>query len=111
MTGGAVALVALIILGRRHTRFVKVNGKWTRAPLVVQSVPLTALGGFIVFMSMIAFNCGGQLGIHSLYDGIGMGLAAANSIIAASGGALTAVLLKRVFRKKWSLLTCIKGGE
>ncbi|XP_037783637.1 putative ammonium transporter 1 [Penaeus monodon] len=55
VTGGVAALVGAALLGPRHASF----GKGRRV-IRGHSLPLTALGGFIILFGFLAFTCGSQ---------------------------------------------------
>ncbi|XP_071509116.1 putative ammonium transporter 1 [Diadema antillarum] len=107
--GGTAALVGAAILGPRIGRYDE-NGK--SHPLQGHTVPMTALGGFILFFGFFAFNGGSQASISAKGDGEIVALAIVNTIISAAFSALIAMVIKRVVYKGsyWSLLTTINGG-
>ncbi|KAJ8023646.1 Ammonium transporter 1 member 2 [Holothuria leucospilota] len=108
MVGGLAALVGAAILGPRKGRFDKNNEE----DFSGHTVPLVALGGFILFFGFFAFNGGSQAAISNEGDGVVVAIAIVNTIISGSAAALVALALgKFLFRtKKWSLLTSINGG-
>ncbi|XP_032222678.1 putative ammonium transporter 1 isoform X2 [Nematostella vectensis] len=109
VVGGTCALVGAAILGPRIGRFV--NGKPVTIP--GHTVPMTALGGFILFMGFLAFNGGSQAQMSQAGDAEAVALSVVNTIIAGAGGAVTALFIKRIVPgagKNWSLLTTINGG-
>jgi|ERR1711939_155353 len=113
--GGAAAFMGALILGPREGRFDKETGKVYHIP--GHSVPIAALGGFILFLGFLAFNGGSELAI---VGAAGHGAAVAksfmNTIIGGAGGALFPMVLAYAiptFKGEtayWSLLTCINGG-
>ncbi|KAK3697510.1 hypothetical protein QZH41_011277, partial [Actinostola sp. cb2023] len=109
MLGGGCALVGAILVGARIRRFDQFGN-----PVVIQghTVPMSALGGFILFFGFFAFNGGSQGSIASEGDAEIVALAIVNTIISGGGGALTAMIIKRMgfAEKKWSLLITINGG-
>ena len=60
--GGTAALVACIIIGPRKGRFGDFEGR----PIQMSghSMPMAALGGFILLFGFLAFNAGSQ--VHTL---------------------------------------------
>ena len=102
-----------IFIGPRHGKFV--DGKNFVIP--GHSVPIAALGGFILFLGFLAFNGGSQLAIVSdAGDAAAVALVFMNTMLGGAGGALAAmganwIDAKRMKKEaKWSLLTCINGG-
>ena len=71
-----------------------------------------ALGGFILFLGFNAFNGGSQAAISGIGDGVAVTTAVVNTILSGSGGALVAMVIKRLGFQghHWSLLTAINGG-
>ena len=57
--GGTAALVACVIIGPRKGRFDDFGGR----PLQMSghSMPISALGGFILLFGFLAFNAGSQV--------------------------------------------------
>ena len=82
------------------------------------SVPIAALGGFILFLGFLAFNGGSQLAIVSdAGDAAAVAIVFMNTILGGAGGAIAALgtnWVNHSLRKGkiayWSLLTCINGG-
>ncbi|CAH1780968.1 unnamed protein product [Owenia fusiformis] len=110
LLGGASSLVAAFILGPRIGRFedgypVEIKG---------HSVPLTAIGGFILTFGFFAFNGGSQGAISNAGDGGAVCLSMVNTVISGSFGAITALILKKmgIFGRdrKWSILVTINGA-
>ncbi|XP_063960880.1 putative ammonium transporter 1 [Lytechinus pictus] len=107
--GGAAALVGAAILGPRIGRYDE-NGK--PKEISGHTVPMVALGGFILFFGFFAFNGGSQASISTEGDGTTVSLAVVNTIISGACGALVALVIKRIgfSGSYWSLLTTINGG-
>merc|ERR1711988_635258 len=112
MGGGTCALVGAAILGARIGKFNR-DGK--PRDLRGHSVPLAALGGFILFLGFFFFNGGSQAAIGD-GDGQVVALAVVNTIVSGSFAGITSMLTRRVgemcsgARPRWSLLNCINGG-
>ncbi|XP_071831220.1 putative ammonium transporter 1 isoform X2 [Apostichopus japonicus] len=109
MVGGIAALVGAAILGPRLGRFDKEEHNHN---FQGHTVPLVALGGFILFFGFFAFNGGSQAAISNENDGVVVAIAIVNTIICGAAAALIALVVgKFVYgTKKWSLLTTINGG-
>ncbi|XP_078334916.1 putative ammonium transporter 1 isoform X1 [Crassostrea virginica] len=108
--GGVAALVGALLLGPRIGRFHRSSK--TVATIRGHSVPIAALGGFILFFGFLAFNGGSQLTISSSGDGEAVSQAVVNTVISGSGAAFMSLLLNRlhVFGNTWSLLVTINGA-
>jgi len=112
LTGGTCALIGAAILGPRIGRF---NDKGQARVLSGHSVPLAALGGFILFLGFFFFNGGSQAAIGD-GDGNVVALAVVNTIVSGSFAGVTTMLTRRVGeviagrKPHWSLLNTINGG-
>jgi len=113
LLGGVCALVGCFFIGPRRGRFTK-DG--TPIDMPGHSVPLAALGGFILLFGFLAFNGGSQLAIVNEGDAAAVGLAIVNTIIGGCGGGLTVLFLFKFILKgtwgndgKWSLLLTLNG--
>ncbi|KAK7074347.1 Ammonium Transporter Family [Halocaridina rubra] len=109
LTGGVAALVGAVILGPRIGRFGP-NGRDIKG----HSVPLAALGGFILLFGFLAFNGGSQASISKAGDAGAVARAIVNTIIAGCSGGITALFLYRsgLFgpRSKWSFIMALNGS-
>ncbi|KAJ8023642.1 Ammonium transporter 1 member 2 [Holothuria leucospilota] len=109
MVGGTAALVGAAILGPRIGRFDE-NGK----PQIIQghTVPLVALGGFILLFGFFAFNGGSQASVSQPGDAFIISNAVVNTILSGASAALVSLSVSRTGfgSGKWSLLTTINGG-
>ena len=76
------------------------------------SVPLAALGGFILLFGFLAFNGGSQLAISNEGDAEAVGLAIVNTIIGGCGGGITVLILwhYNVVPHVWSYLMTLNGA-
>jgi len=103
--GGFAGLAGAIILGPRLGRFV--NGKGI--PMPGHSLPLAALGVFILWFGWYGFNPGSQLAFQSTGDiDATMHIAVTTSLAAAAGG-LCATLLSWFLYKKPDLSMGLNG--
>ena len=79
-------------LGPRHGKYEKVGGKKVSRQLAGHSVPLAALGGFILFVGFMAFNGGSALAIVSSDEVVDNGQAVAaaimNTLVGGASGAV-----------------------
>jgi Amt family ammonium transporter len=85
--GGTTALVGAIILGPRIGKFNK-----DKSPnlMPAHNIPLAALGTLILWLGWFGFNPGSTL---SVGDGTAISMIALNTMLAASAGGTSALLL------------------
>lgn len=113
ITGGTAAFVGAVLLGPRIGRFDK-QGKPIDSP--GHSVPIAALGAFILFVGFLAFNGGSQLSIAGAGDAATVSLVFMNTIIGGSASAILALLVYKFWYRVrgkenfWSLLITINAG-
>ncbi|MEM8947062.1 MAG: ammonium transporter [Planctomycetota bacterium] len=94
--GGFAGLAGAIILGPRIGRFV--NGK--SVPMPGHSLPIAALGVFILWFGWYGFNPGSQLAFQSTADiDATMHVAVTTTLAAASGGLVATLLSWFMFGK------------
>ncbi|KAK3591878.1 hypothetical protein CHS0354_005081 [Potamilus streckersoni] len=109
MVGGISAFIAAAALGPRIGKFDKETGR----PVDIKghSVPLAALGGFILLFGFFAFNGSSQGHISQPGDGVIVAIAIKNTALSATGGAFTALIMNKTYfgDKKWSFLTTLNG--
>ncbi|XP_076115418.1 putative ammonium transporter 1 isoform X1 [Mytilus galloprovincialis] len=108
--GGVCAFIGAALLGPRIGRFQK--GSNVIGNLRGHSVPIAALGGFVLFFGFLAFNGGSQLTISSEGDGAAVAVSVVNTIISASFAAFGSLIINRlhIFGNTWSLLVTINGA-
>jgi len=85
-TGGWVSFIGTIALGPRIGKFMK-DGKAN--VIAGHSIPLAALGVFLLWFGWFGFNPGSTLAVG---DGQAIGLVAINTNLAASAGAVVAMV-------------------
>jgi Amt family ammonium transporter len=94
--GGFAGLAGAIILGPRIGRFV--NGK--SMPMPGHSLPIAALGVFILWFGWYGFNPGSQLAFQSTGDiDATMHIAVTTTLSAAAGGLVATLLSWGIFGK------------
>nr|WIW57977.1 putative ammonium transporter 1 isoform X2 [Sinonovacula constricta] len=109
--GGTAAFVGAFMLGPRIGRFFK-TGK-TKMRIRGHSVPIAALGGFILFFGFLAFNGGSQTQIQNPGDGAAVSIAVVNTIISGSFAAFSSLIVNKLplfGTRAWSLLVTINGA-
>ena len=74
------------------------------------SVPMAALGGFILLFGFLSFNGGSQGAISSEADATVVSRAVINTVLSGSAGGLVVLFVNRIFiGGHWSFLTCLNG--
>ncbi|KAK3102396.1 hypothetical protein FSP39_011122 [Pinctada imbricata] len=107
---GVAAFVGAAVMGPRIGRF----DKETKRPEDIKghSVPLAALGGFILIFGFLAFNGASQGSISGENDGAIVSIAIKNTVMAGSGGAFTTMFMNRLKLfgdAKWSFGITLNG--
>ncbi len=85
--GGWIALVAVILLGARHGRYLSNGGMSSHPP---SSIPFLALGAWILTVGWFGFNVMSAQTVEAV-----SGLVALNSLMAMVGGILVALVVGR----------------
>lgn len=99
--GGAAALAAVIVLGPRAGKYV--NGQVR--PILGHSMPLAAVGVFLLFFGWFGFNGGSVL---SANPGP-LGLVFTTTALAAAAGAVASIFTSMVVLKKPDLSMALNG--
>lgn len=109
-TGGMAALIGAYMVGPRGTKdFVRdglepFENVKDKSLIHGHSMPLVALGTLILIFGFIGFNGGSVLTLDGTENAVTMSLAVVNTILAASGGGLAAVVMSYFLGEKfWSL--------
>ncbi len=92
-TGGWLALTGAIVLGPRLGKY---DGEGKPRPIAGHNLPLAALGVFILWLGWFGFNPGSQMGA----DALDISKIAVTTNLAASAGAITAMITAWVFLGK-----------
>jgi len=100
--GGAAALAAVIILGPRKGKYTK-DGKIK--PILGHSMPLAAVGVFLLFFGWFGFNGGSVL---SANPGP-LGLVFTTTALAAAAGGIASILISWIVLKKPDLSMALNG--
>lgn len=104
--GGFAGLAGAIVLGARTGRFSK-DGLPKAMP--GHSLPLAALGVFILWIGWYGFNPGSQLAISGADNTNAVMLIATNTTLAAAAGAVAAMILAWILFKKPDLTMALNG--
>ena len=105
--GGWAALLGAIILGARRGKYGQ-DGHLQRIP--ASSLPLATLGTFILWLGWLGFNGGSRLAMGSAADIVAIANTYVNTIMASTGGVMTAVILTQALRKRVDLTMVLNGA-
>ncbi|WOI56026.1 ammonium transporter [Palleronia sp. LCG004] len=105
--GGFAALAGAIVLGARVGKFGK-DGRVV--PIPGSNLPLATLGTFILWLGWFGFNGGSQLAAGTVGDITDVGRIFANTNMAASAGAVAALILSQVSFGKIDLTMVLNGA-
>lgn len=99
--GGFAALACVIILGPRRGKYTKNGIK----PILGHSMPLAAIGAFLLFLGWFGFNGGSVLAAEPQ----GVSIVFVTTALAAAGGAIGAMTLAWILTKKPDLSMSLNG--
>ncbi len=105
-TGGWAALAGAIVLGARKGKY---EGGQVH-PYPGSSLPLAALGTFILWLGWFGFNGGSQLALGTIDDAISVAKIFVNTNMAACAGVVTALVLTQLLYKKVDLTIVLNGA-
>lgn len=106
-TGGFAALAGAIVLGARNGKY-RADGRVQ--PMPGSNLALATLGTFILWMGWFGFNGGSQLAIASVGDAADVGRVMVNTNMAASAGAVAAILATHFRYGKIDLTMVLNGA-
>ena len=104
--GGWAALAGALILGPRLGKYK--DGR--TVPMPGSNLALATLGTFILWLGWFGFNGGSQLAAGTVGDITDVGRIFANTNMAASAGAVTALILTQILYKKVDLTMVLNGA-
>ncbi|MEL7280369.1 MAG: ammonium transporter [Pseudomonadota bacterium] len=104
--GAAAALAGAIVLGPRIGKYK--DGKVV--PMPGSNLPLATLGMFILWLGWFGFNGGSQLAMGSVGDIADVSRIFSNTNMAASSGAVAALILTQILYKKPDLTMVLNGA-
>ena len=105
--GGFAALAGALILGPRLGKYTK-DGRVN--PMPGSNLALATLGTFILWLGWFGFNGGSQLALGTEADANAVSIIFANTNMAASAGAVVALILSQVIYKKVDLTMVLNGA-
>ena len=108
--GGSAALAGIMLLGPRLGRFSETGKPVNMAPFAPSSIPLVALGTFILWMGWFGFNGGSQLALGSFEDSTAMSKIFMNTQLSACGGVIAAAIITRLIGGKTDVVMMLNGA-
>ena len=105
--GGWAALMGAIIIGPRLGKYSS-NGSVIAIP--GSNLPLATVGTFILWFGWFGFNGGSQLALGSAADAAAMANVYVNTIMAACGGLVAAMILAAILYTKVDLTLVLNGA-
>ncbi|KAI8781072.1 ammonium transporter 1 [Biomphalaria glabrata] len=110
VVGGTASFFAALFLGPRIGRFHRETG--TAINIRGHSVPLAALGGFILIFGFLAFNGGSNMTVSKPGDGAVISLTVVNSVLSGTTAAFTTLVIHKfgIMGQHWSLLNTLNGA-
>lgn len=105
--GGFAALAGAIILGPRLGKYSK-EGRVN--PMPGSNLALATLGTFVLWLGWFGFNGASQLALGTEADANAVSIIFANTNMAASAGAVVAMILSQVIYKKVDLTMVLNGA-
>lgn len=107
MAGAAAALAGVMLLGARKGKYGP-NGEVRAIPGA--NLPLATLGTFILWMGWFGFNGASQLAMGTIDDVADVSRIFVNTNIAASAGAVAALILTQLIYGKVDLTMVLNGA-
>ena len=108
--GGSAALAGVMLLGPRLGRFSETGKPVNMKPFAPSSIPLVALGTFILWMGWFGFNGGSQLALGSFEDATAMSKIFMNTHLAACGGVIAGAVVTRIIGGKTDVVMMLNGA-
>ncbi|MEL7182544.1 MAG: ammonium transporter [Pseudomonadota bacterium] len=105
--GGFAALAGAIVLGPRLGKYAS-DGRVV--PMPGSNLALATLGTFILWLGWFGFNGGSQLAAGTVGDVTDVSRIFANTNMAASAGAVAALMLTQILYKKVDLTMVLNGA-
>jgi Amt family ammonium transporter len=111
MAGAAAALAGVLLLGSREGKYKKLdNGQTQIRAIPGSNMPLATLGTLILWMGWLGFNGGSELRLSNISESNAVALIFVNTNMAAAGGAISALLLARLWFGKSDLTLALNGS-
>ena len=107
MAGAAAALAGVILLGARKGKYGP-NGESRAIPGA--NMPLATLGTFILWLGWFGFNGGSELKISNVDEANAVAMIFVNTLMAAAGGVIGALLMSKIKFGKADLTMMLNGA-
>ena len=107
MAGAAAALAGVLLLGARKGKYGP-NGESRAIPGA--NMPLATLGTFILWLGWFGFNGGSELKISNVDEANAVAMIFVNTLMAAAGGVIGALLMSKIKFGKADLTMMLNGA-
>ncbi len=107
MAGATAALAGVLLLGARKGKYGP-NGESRAIPGA--NLPMATLGTFILWLGWFGFNGGSQLQISTVENANAVAMIFVNTLMAASGGVIGALILSKLKFGKADLTMMLNGA-
>ena len=108
LCGASAALATILLLGPRHGKYD--DGSGHAKPMPPSSIPLVALGGFILWFGWFGFNGGSQLLISDAKNAGIVSLIFVNTNAAAVAGVIGAILCCKLNTGRIDVTMVVNGA-
>lgn len=107
MAGASAALAGVLLLGARKGKYGP-NGESRAIPGA--NLPMATLGTFILWLGWFGFNGGSELKISNVEEANAVAMIFVNTLMAAAGGVIGALLISKVKFGKADLTMMLNGA-
>ncbi|MDX1352044.1 MAG: ammonium transporter [Thiomicrorhabdus sp.] len=107
MAGASAALAGVLLLGARKGKYGP-NGESRAIPGA--NLPLATLGTFILWLGWFGFNGGSELKISNVDEANAVAMIFVNTLMAAAGGVIGALLMSKIKFGKADLTMMLNGA-
>ncbi|BCN92830.1 ammonium transporter channel family protein [Thiomicrorhabdus immobilis] len=107
MAGASAALAGVLLLGARKGKY-GANGESRAIPGA--NLPLATLGTFILWLGWFGFNGGSELKISNVEEANAVAMVFVNTLMAAAGGVIGALLMSKIKFGKADLTMMLNGA-
>jgi Amt family ammonium transporter len=107
MAGASAALAGVLLLGARKGKY-GANGESRAIPGA--NLPLATLGTFILWLGWFGFNGGSELKISNVDEANAVAMIFVNTLMAAAGGVIGALLMSKIKFGKADLTMMLNGA-